>query len=509
MSFPIAQRVSTSSTAPWTAASFVAIAGLLAAVTVMALRIYSAVSLNEPLFVMTSGAEEESALALWKYQNGKPVYADPARIPFSASYYNWFFYVLFGEPIRAARAIFGLSDAWTPTLARAVAFCGCLTLLGAVFALLREVGTSPAPSFRDTPFISATFLAMGPLVGFWAISLNPELWATAAQAIGALFFLRLYPRLPGQAILVAALCAYLAWSLKQTHVFLLLAVLFTLVVQRDWTRALALVALVAVAVAVTLAIGTPAFRQSILFKDTAVEFSARTALVNIVNVVSKTLPFTVGLGLGLAALWRHRAWMNALKSSRAFLLAAGGLVASLVLSVPASAKIGASETYYFAPALFAAMLLQTLPSDGDRPAFQSWAVKIRLAAWIVQTLLVLAVLAGHAGVLSVRHWHDVHMARRACLATLPGPLLASLPYLSLPWITPQEPHFVLAYNYYMDRARGRVFEGGGVAGLVTDGYFATLALSSEQSPEIDGATLTRYVRIQENCAGLQIWQRRP
>ena len=61
-------------------------------ILLMSLRAVSAISFSEPLMVITSGAEEDSALAIWKYIKNLPVFEDPHRLPFTASAYNWLYY---------------------------------------------------------------------------------------------------------------------------------------------------------------------------------------------------------------------------------------------------------------------------------------------------------------------------------------------------------------------------------------------------------------------------------
>ena len=119
-----------------------------------------------------------------------------------------------------------------------------------------------------------------------------------------------------------------------------------------------------------------------------------------------------------------------------------------------------------------------------------------------------AVFVGLAGVLSVRDRHDLHVRQQACVRDRPAPLYSINPSLALPWITESGPHFVYGYNYAADRAHGRIFERGGIGGLVGEGYFGALALPKD-AQSVDGGPLTRYELADPDCGGLAIYVRKP
>jgi hypothetical protein len=111
-------------------------------------------------------------------------------------------------------------------------------------------------------------------------------------------------------------------------------------------------------------------------------------------------------------------------------------------------------------------------------------------------------------VISNRDSHDKHVAEARCLRGLAGPVFTADPYLGLPWMTAPEPRFVLLHSYHRDRAAGHWFERDGVAGLIRDGYFASIVLGNGMAPAYDGARLDRYVLTTANCAGLDIYRRK-
>ena len=67
--------------------------------------------------------------------------------------------------------------------------------------------------------------------------------------------------------------------------------------------------------------------------------------------------------------------------------------------------------------------------------------------------------------------------------------------------------FVLHLNYPFDLAAGIEMEGGGIGGLIDQGYFATLALDKGRKGHFDGSELKRYRSRPGDCAGLIIYDR--
>jgi hypothetical protein len=129
------------------------------------------------------------------------------------------------------------------------------------------------------------------------------------------------------------------------------------------------------------------------------------------------------------------------------------------------------------------------------------------AGWLLASAAVLTVLTGTKGALSVYSSHERHVAQRACLQGLRGPLFSVDGYLALPWMTEAEPRFVLFYTYHLDRKAGREFERDGIAGLIRERYFASVVMPTGSEPQFEGARLDGYVRREENCAGLDIYTR--
>jgi hypothetical protein len=484
-----------------------------------AIRTISAISFAEPLFVITSGAEEESTFAIWKYVHGLAVYADPYLPPFAASYYNWLFYAVYGTTTAFARHVFGLGDEWIPTIGRLPTLI--FTGLGAIIAyyLFRPGFVAFGTNGQILAAALASFAFMGPLIGFWAISVNPEIAATVLGFTAISIFLAWYQRWPLTAVVAASILSYLSWSFKQSHVFVAGALMVFLFFRRDWRSLGFVVAIHGLTVGGTLAAGTDAYRLMIFYHiplakelfgahASGLNFEIATLTRNLINLAVKAGPLAAICILPFILARMSPGGLRRAFNDDRLLLALCGFVISTILAIPASAKIGAAENYYFPLSIFTAFALATLwPHTAFYPQVSRAFFAIFAAGWIANAVACATVLTGKAGVLSVRSWHAKFIAQRACIAATPGPRLLIPIHLAVPWINPSGPYFVYAYNYPYDRAAGYQYPEGTIHDLIARAYFATLVVSEGSPAEFDGASFERYTPASTSCAGLSIYSR--
>jgi hypothetical protein len=132
------------------------------------------------------------------------------------------------------------------------------------------------------------------------------------------------------------------------------------------------------------------------------------------------------------------------------------------------------------------------------------------AGWTTLVAALLLVLGGVTGVIDRGPQHARHVELKRCLDALPRPLFVYDRYLSLPWMTPGNTPYVLAYIYETDRALGSAFEHRGIGGMIEAGRFAAIAVRGDEAPaELDGARLDGYTLAPRTCRGLAVLVRRP
>jgi hypothetical protein len=473
----------------------------------MAVRGISAISFSEPLQLTTSGAESEFIYSVWTYVKGLVLYPDLTKIPFTATFYNWMFYVLYGEISGTVLRVFSLSDDWLPTITRLITLAG--GIIGSALAYHTFVALLKIEG-RGLKVLSAAFaiyLFFGPLPGFFAFTTRPDTWAIVFD-IGAIFvFLVLYREKPLTAVLLFCGLTYAAWSFKQIFVFGPGTVGLFLLLNRDWRHLAVLVFVTWSAWGLTLWIGGPAYTQLLFFRNSVVMLSPETMVRSFSNFSVKFLPGLAGLAAIVAIPSFRRMTIEAIRRDDVAKIAALGLLVTTGISLAASLKEGAAE-YYFLPQTYyiALLVLTTLSRMTKTMSVPNVAWGVLSLGWVAAFLAVASVLMGFKGVLSVRYIHEQFLMAKPCLQAMKQPAFVSNSMLSLPWIMPAKQHFVLHYHYLKDHAAGIKMEQGGIGGLMDKGYFATLALYSEAGP-YDGSDLKRYRARPQACPGMVIYDR--
>lgn len=494
--------------------SVIAIFATTACILLFVLRTSSAISFVEPLQLTTSGSEEESLFGVWKVTQEDTLYVDRLKIPYAAIVYNWLFYYSYGYVAGFTNSILELGDPWLPTIGRLFTFLGaCVATVGTFVILQREFGPAGgiglvlAGSF-------AIYNALGPLVGFWSITVRPDVWALALEIIASLVFLAWYPRQRWLAIIGLAIAGYLAWSFKQTSIISLCAGCSVLLLRRDWHPLFLLATIMVGAFSLTFLIGGTQYTKNVLFLDWPLVYDLHHAFVTAGNAAIKSAPaFLGGIATGVWLLTTTARRANARKHNTA-LFAVCGTIAAILLHLPSSAQIGASENYYFSLHWFLILLSSSgiglaLIEGGGIPRLTMASM---LAGWLTLAVATGFVLTGQRGTLSVRPQHEYYMAVKHCLDHLPRPLYVNRPYLSLPWMTPGSIPFILSWNYYIDRVHGGSYERGGLPGLIAEKRLAAIVITRVMQTEIfdglDGRPLDGYRRTElSECPNMIVFLR--
>lgn len=498
-----------------TGAVLAAAVGAFLCLALMTARALSAMSFAEPLQLITSGDEQSSLFAVWKVSRGLPVYADRFAPPFAHAFFNWLFYQSYGFVAAAAQASLALDDAWLPTVGRLFTVAGMAAAGGSAYlaferALASMTNERPAPLTLLAAALSI-YVVAGPLIGFWGVTVRPDVWALALEVAAVALFLAFYPRQRLLAVLSAALAAYLAWSFKQTAVFAAAGIGLFLLLRRDIPMLATLVLVMGAAWSVTLLVGGSRYAATIFFVGVPLEYSVAHSGKIALNFALKALPaLMLAATVGVALLARKIAW-GRLWANDPFLLGACGLSVAVLLVVPSTTQTGGSENYYFplnffltlAGAAGLAIVLAEKPGETRRLSV------LAAAGWVGLSAAVVSVFVGMAGVIDVRGQHVNHLALKRCLDGLPRPLFVYDRYLSLPWMTPENEPFVLSYVYEMERALGRPFARNGIGGMIEAGHFQVVAVpGAETVAVLDRAPLTNYGPGPRRCAGMAVLYRK-
>lgn len=417
------------------------------------------------------------------------VYTDPRIIPFTASYFNWLFYALYGVATGETLRLFGLTDAWLPTLGRLITLAFAVTGVATFARLLRhatQMGWSAA-------LVIGVLAFFNPLCGFWIVTTRPDLAAAVLELMAVSAYLR------GRNVLGVALLLACAWAFKQTSLGALAGIVLALKspsvrlhcsgTVSDWTARI-LCGFVAVSALVSLCALGPIYRHGLYLSQIHSGFHVSWAARHFATALIK-MPF-IAVALIVAA-W---GWPRSDRMLRTVTLILG---ATFVFEFVASCKGGAGDYYFLSLGVWSTLWLGL--------ALEQFNLKVPLAcATLLQAAAVLAVFLGHCGAIDPRESAPSYQQLAEYLAAQPGPVFVQDTYGDLPWLSPTSPHFVIAYNNQVDAAAGVKFEHGGWQGLIAEGYFATVVTKME-SGGLGGAMLTdyRYVRSE---AGWRFYERK-
>lgn len=472
--------------------------GALMALVLVATRLAHVFSFPEPLHVVTSGYEEESLFAMFKMVHGLHVYADPHQLPFAASYFNWFYYGFYGTITSFILHLFSLSDIWIPTIGRAITFC--VTSIG-FFLSYQFFKRQKSNAFA---FSLSALLWFGPLIGYWAMTVRPDLLGLFFDALALQAFVYFYPKKNFQAVILAALCCYLSWSCKQINVVMPGAIGLYLLFHRQWSALFLFSGLQFALYALTFALMPDNARNMLFFVNTAIPLSSAVLVENAMAFLKKALPIFVIVAALLVEAIRNPHYRRELISNQVIQLCLCGLLVWSIILLPASSKVGSAENYHFIALFFLTLLAASAISLLTTPS--RWlSYGAAFAGLFYVAIIGSVVLQNRVHQLSEQHQSMTELQH--CIKQLPQPLFVVNHYGALPWMNPSPQTFVLAYNYWTDRKNGIHFEHNGIGGLIEHGYFNSLILPLPITTEYDGASLKDYER-QSSCQGYAVFTRK-
>jgi hypothetical protein len=429
------------------------------------LRVGHAISFVTPYMMITTGGEEVALFPIWKFVQHQVVYADPHQIPFAYSNYNWAFYLFYGWIASTCLHLLSLDAIWIPTIGRVISVFLTLLTGGVFYFALRDFVKAGFFAKQPAKWAWILIVTLSPLVGFFSVSVRPDIGALAFEAAG-LYLVLWYLRKPKiRLIVVAALLFYMAWAFKQTSVTMLTGSALSLALFRRWRTFLTLSGVWWFLVLVTLIAGGPTYRESILLSQRNLPLQVQSGFGNALMAGEREPFFLPGLAAILFVSWRV---LRLLRFKPIEATLALTVLFSFCFSLVTSSKLGASS-YYFMPAAWTTMLGVALLWEQIN---SRWTLMCLAAcSW----LLIAGIAMGHTFYgADYRYTDSLHRAVAEKLSHLPGPVFVTEAYSDLPWVQRVPPNFVFGFEYEADYDAGVSFEGGGWEGLARAGYFGTL-----------------------------------
>jgi hypothetical protein len=445
------------------------------------LRVGHAISFITPYMIATTGGEEVALFPIWKFVQHQAVYADPHRIPFAYSNYNWGFYLLYGWIARTFLHLLSLDAIWIPTIGRVVSVFFTLLTGGVFYLSLRDFVKTGFFANQTVKWAWILIVTLSPLVGFFSVSVRPDIGALAFEAAGFYLVLQYFGESKIRPIVLAALLFYVAWAFQQTSVTMLTGSALSLALFRRWRTFLTLSGVWWFLVLVTLIVGGTTYRDSILLSQRNLPLQVHSAFGNALIAGERNPFFLPGLAAVLFVSWMVLRLLRAKPIEATVTLT---VLFSICFTLVTSSKLGASS-YYYLPAAWVTMLGVALLWEQMN---SRWTLMcVTACSW----LLIAGIAMGHTFYgADYRYTDSLHRAVAEKLSHLPGPVFVTEAYSDLPWVQGLPPNFVFGFEYEADHNAGVPFEGGGWEGLANTGYFATLVTYRDQS--FPPAVLEKY-----------------
>ncbi len=443
---------------------------------------------------VTSGCEEESFFAIWRLVHKQPVYSDPAQPPYAAAYFNWLFYRSYGAVVTPAVESRGAVA--LVRYGRLFTLVGALCGASALGVLAWRLIPSSKPAVRAGGLAVAAFTFLGPLAGWWIVTVRPDLWATTLASCGLVLLLVLWRHAPVKAAAVAAVCFYAAWSFKQNFVQSFGISLIFLLFHRRWKSAAILLALSTLGWCATMFALGPDYRSALLSTVAASSYKLMFGWENLGDAFVRILPLIAAAG----CLPFLRPPDNEPPIVRDTLrLGVIGLPLALSLSFAASCKFGASINYYFTPMFFVALLALVSLSR----ATSLYPAGMALIGMLALCVYLLAARSLHLRPDTVA----ITRQRWALWQNAPSPRYSDDQRFNLPWLNPSAPVYFTAFHYANWRAQEKTFAHDGIGGLIRRHHFAALLLPDFIRDTYDGSSLDGYERG-PSAAGVALWLQR-
>lgn len=257
-----------------------------ASVVVLAIRTHSA--LTTPLSLPT-GIEGPPVHAIWKVQNGRPLYEAPDRPPYPLTLYNRGFYVTYAATLSAA----GMHDDDMVTGGRLLTLLFAVAGAGLHWWMLGRCGGPGDRAGRTWAGASVVLTWFGAVTVWWPLSVRPDVPAMA-MVTGATAAVLAWVRRPaGWKLATASVLFLAAWSFKQSAVLTAAGVGAWLVLGRRDLRAAAwLAAPFAIGAGAMFAAGDDAYVANVLVAPTLNQVILADGLKRLAEtVVPNPLPF--------------------------------------------------------------------------------------------------------------------------------------------------------------------------------------------------------------------------
>lgn len=498
--------------------------------SILTIRLHSLVDHGH--LTATTGTEGPMIYGVWKASHNHPLYESPESVSFSPTLYNFLFYRAYALPLKAL----GLEGDRFLAASRLVTLLfGCL---GAALGLIAvRVLRGPRGGKEHLWAILAVMLFWfgATPVGWFELSVRPDLGAVCFAAAGLLCFLYFLRGRNALLLVLSSLSFFLAWSFKQSVVLTFVAtILVGVIFMRRWKWPVLQIAPFAVCTLAALSLGGATYRFNILTIPT---FATVKGWMSVGQLAVKTIAENptlyvipmIALAVVLARGWRsaEQPGSSVIESNDSQVRLLGAiLLVVLCGTVVLCSRTGSDRNYFFEAgmvgSLAAAPSVRVLAERfGSRTR---WLTLPALGVTVVFCLLQLTALSSLSGrgdpvqgrtLFGATEFGRLRLLSQAevenrsavvaAMSQAPKPILINDDVFSQPWHSSEDrfPAFVIDPNLLKDLERKKVLLGRTMERLIRMRQFRTLFLREQALAGV--AQVTGYQHVSALPGGWTVY----
>ena len=435
----------------------------------------------------TVGDEELHVYGIWKVQRGFPLYEYPDAIFYGLTGYNYLFYFFYA----AVLSVFNITNSGILLHGK------LLTLSFAVFGSFMHwrlmcylARPYDNPASRVFFGIIAFIVWFGThITGWWAMTTRPDIPA-AALAVSAFFiFLRGYDENSARKILAASVLFFLAWSFKQSYIWIFAGtVLYLLVQKRDWRRSLELAVPWSLMVMAVFLIGGDNYK----INTVAANLGQNPSLAHFLYMISRGLlvsPFFWAFWPYLLLVIHRSGGFDKIGFERVFRQRLVPLVYMAVIALAGSGYaltlIGTNRNQLIEASIVASTLSSVLLSA--MVSMKEGAIRSKAAVAATSLILCMAVFPAAQLIffnkigclaLATKEEHRQKRSLGQYFDTLPKPLFNNIYPFDLPWYSTNGEYPVVIFDALAHLQFKKLY-GGGISGLAAIRHFRSLVINRD------------------------------
>ena len=481
----------------------------LPALTSLALLIFRGSSLLEPpgRLLTTSGGESISIYNIMKAQRGLVLYEDPREPPnYPTTLYNAGFYQTYAVMTAAFRDD---TDRLVLAIRLLTLVLACVGLSGLLvytwMSLKREPSGRPSALVASVMTLAAISATLGAVPGWWLLTARPDVGAVAFCAVGLALALGVRPGREWSIGLSAGVCFAVAWSFKQSCVFLLAGLCLSAIIQRRGRFLVALaLPVVAVGVGFAACLG-PEYRYNAFFATALSAFELRN-LAHLTTRLALKGAFPITAAVFALFLLPRAHWLR--EDERTSLVACWWT--SLIGGMVTCCRNGSELNYFFelwvVVGFLAVTLARVMISPPTPRSNLPDGVPSRLAIVALFCVSLVSAGADTACLLGGGRFGNARLVMtgeeltelenaKALAIQADGAVFCQPALTGLAWDLPFPAYVYDDYPYFHAPAlRKGLLHGKGLSGLIAGHHFQVLILQRDSLPLLDAAVDAGYVR---------------